>query len=870
MTPIEWRIMPFTFLVVFIPIFFGKPTISQIIDYLENRIKDLKGRLYLVMDPFPTPLDSKKYRKRTIRECSDLLKERESWEFVKFKISLKYILPILIFVLFILVKGVRIIRVNPEPILTYVEKPSEKNSPTLILAECSTLKKLYLIYDNKKKRMLHLGNGDFALIIKLEKSTDIRAGYRIWKSEMEKLTVVPALRVEELVVEYNFPGYLNVTPLHDTILEPEGKILIRVLSGTKVNYSGKTNAALGEVTGTLTQAKVDGKRFHGSFRVAGDKEIEVTLEDTLSFRRSSLYFTLKPIIDEPPTIEFISPGNEYKLNERMEVPITFQASDDYGLSLLKLLYGKEEMEIGKVMGARFIEDSLKLEIRNLFPGETLKVRATAIDLAGNITLTPPINIFMPTLEEMFSNYREFSDTLSTIAEDLQKKEEELIEKIEEYLLKSELNPQIRYGINETLKEQKDLLEDIEKMVELARKMQNPLIMEELSRINELLDELKVKELYRNLENIEKDKDYSERKLRDLNITQEKLLQALKLGRKSLESLKELLELNEFMSRAREIYSEQSEIAGSMPGDSLASIEEDLRDKLSKLTEEMKNSLNKELQEISEEFAKTDTEQKMSELIHEMRKGRMNRTTIEEIMKALESLYESLQNMCECRTGENVRRVLQQKGWELGFILRRHNDLIDKEPDILKGLIEQGLSEGVTQINKELETLFLMSFAFSPRVLSNLSEVSSKMDELGQEIITKKPLLSSMEKVKELLIESIIKLFTSPPRSGQEMMSAMNQIMLEQQSISMGLQQIIPLPANKQTDALRELSRKQRSLANKLREMGEALNPIARDMEEMAERMERGELDERVFERQMKVLDRLLEASKSIRRKEISK
>ena len=122
------------------------------------------------------------------------------------------------------------------------------------------------------------------------------------------------------------------------------------------------------------------------------------------------------------------------------------------------------------MGVRFIEDSLNLEVTNLMPGETLMVRAAAYDLSGNKTITPPINIFMPSLEEMFSNYREFSDTLSTKAYELQKKEEELIEKIEEYLFKSKLNPESIYGLKETLKEQKDLLGEIEKMVELAKKM----------------------------------------------------------------------------------------------------------------------------------------------------------------------------------------------------------------------------------------------------------------------------------------------------------------------------------------------------------------------------------------------------------------
>ncbi|MCK4225700.1 hypothetical protein KAX29_02285, partial [candidate division WOR-3 bacterium] len=130
--------------------------------------------------------------------------------------------------------------------------------------------------------------------------------------------------------------------------------------------------------------------------------------------------------------------------------------------------------------------------------------------------------------------------------------------------------------------------------------------------------------------------------------------------------------------------------------------------------------------------------------------------------------------------------------------------------------------------------------------------------------------SSMERVNNLLIESIIQLFSSPPGSGQAMLSAMTQIISQQKSISNQIQQLLPIPGNKGRGALAKLGQKQRKLASELREMGEAFSPIAKEMEDMADKMERGELDMKVMERQQRVLDRLLEVSKSIRRKEVSK
>jgi hypothetical protein len=862
--------MPFSFLVSSIPFIIRKPTLLKTVEYLENSIKELKGRLYLVMEPFQTPFDSKKYRKKSIRDCLKILEKREASEFCNFKIGLNYILIPIILIVILFTFRFHIKILNPNPSISYVKEITEENKPTLILAECPELQKLFLTYGNKKERMLHLGNKQFALLIKPEYTTEVIAGYRSWKSKSREIKVIPTLRIDELSLEYRFPDYLGILPLYDTILEPNNKILIRVLSGTKVKFYGKTNKILGGITGNFERGYVTGNSFSGILSIKEDIDINVELIDTFYHSKNNIYFNVRPIIDDPPSIEFVSPVDNFKLDEKMEVPIRLRAKDDFGLSLIKLLYKEEKIDLGDAMGERFLLDSLNLEVKNLLPGETLKVSAAAYDLAGNKTLTPPLNIFMPALSEMLGYYSDFSDTLSKVATDLEEDQKKLIEKIEEYILKSELNNEISYGIKETFEEQKELLKEIEKMVELAEKMEHPLITEELNRIHELLDELGINEFYKKLENIEKSEDFTDKRLRDLNISQKKLLEALKLGRKGLQSLKEFIELNEFLTRAEEIYTEQNEIAKGSPNDSLATLEEELKEKLSELISEMEKSWNDEIKELTNKFKNTETEEKMMNLAEEMRSGKMDKIKLEEIKKALLYLFQNLNNMCACRTGENIRKAIQQKGWELGFILRIHNNLIDRKPGILEGLTEQGLSEGVIKIEKELEKLFLLSFAFTPKVLTNLIEASSSMEELGHELSKVKPLHSSMERIKNLLIESIIGLFSVPPKSAESMMNAMNEILGEQQSISEQLQQILPLPGKRSIEILSELAQKQRSLAKRLRELGEVLEPIARDMEEAANRMEIGEIDEKVLDRQMELLDRLLEASKSIRRKDISK
>ena len=88
----------------------------------------------------------------------------------------------------------------------------------------------------------------------------------------------------------------------------------------------------------------------------------------------------------------------------------------------------------------------------------------------------------------------------------------------------------------------------------------------------------------------------------------------------------------------------------------------------------------------------------------------------------------------------------------------------------------------------------------------------------------------------------------------------------------GLGKLMPFPATdpKATGKLKGLAEKQRQLAEDLKKMGKAFEPLSSEMEEMANDLERGMLDRKLIERQKKVLDWLLEAEKAIKEGEVSR
>jgi len=876
MTPLEWKILPLTLIFSLIPFIFGKPNISETVEFLEKEIKELKGRLYLIMEPYTSALDSPVYKKRAIKESSSILKEIDIKRLTPLKINFKYpallgvvTLTLIIFSFFS--GGITLERISDIPVVTYADSRVEENHSALVLAKSTRLKKMFIFYNGGVRKMIDFGDGKFGVMVKIQKTSEVRVGYRTWKSEAIKIEATPYLFLSKLILDYRFPVYLEVQSFTDTLYEIEDEVLIQALEGTEVRFFGLTNRNLGSIEGAISDKSIDGRSFSGSFILKEKEKLSLTLTDSSSFSSYILDFFINPIKDEPPSVKFISPREEYQLGETMEVPVILHAEDDYGLFSAKLVCGKKEIELAVPRNVTFLEDSLMLEVGNLLPGETLELIGIAIDVAGKKTLSSPITIYMPTLEEIFSEYKALSDTLENYATDIEEKGKEITDKIGDFLYKNELGNENRYEINKTLKEQRNLIESMEKLADFVEKMRSPEISREIDNIKELLDNMHVKEFLNNLDNMMKNPNLSPEELNKLNTTQKEMLETLELFKKSLEYLKKLLELNEFSKRAEEIYEKQKEITSSQPTDSLSKIELELVAELEQLLRDMESSTDEKIKNIAQEFKKTNTLEEMKNLADNMKNEKTNQKAAEYIEENLRDLNMSLKNSREENLGEEFSKAIRQKGWELGFILHTHNDLIAAKASLEKGLIEQGLLEALDKVDKELKILFLKSLAFSPEIFKDLSRAKEKMKVLSLELTEKDVPKTSMERVNDLIIQAILKLFSAPTQSEEGLAGAIRQIIKQQNSILNGLGKNMPLPvpSPELNGYLKSLAERQRQLAEDLRGMGKAFESLASEMEKMANDLERGVQDKKLIERQKKVLDRLLEAEEAIKEGEVS-
>ena len=720
--------------------------------------------------------------------------------------------------------------------------------------------------------MINFGDGKFGTIAKIKRTSTIQVGYRTWRSDKTKLRVIPSLSVNELILKYQFPAYLGIKSFSDTLHEFKDEILIQALSGTQIQIGGVSNVGLGKITGNINNKVIKGRNFSGDFILKRKERIRVNLADDYLFSSCTLDFFIDPIKDEPPSIEFLSPREEFELGESMEVPVILEAEDDYGLSSIILHHGKEKTDLKIGANTRFLEDSITLRIRNLLTGETLKIRGIATDLAGNKTISPPLLIYMPTLEEILGQYNALRDTLENYTSDVEEREKAIADKIENLLYKGDLEGKTKYDIQRTLKEQKDLIESLKKLSELTEKFRTPEISYEIDRIKELIDNPQVEDFLMELNKTMEKTDISFEDLRKLNTNQADLLKSLELFKKSLEYLKKLLELNEFSRRAEEIYRKQKEITSQETNDSRAKLEKALSEELKSLLQDMEKSTEEGMKNIASEFRETKTLEEMVELAQVMKNGETNEKSVKKIEENLRNLALSINKSRENRLGEQITEELKEKAWELGFILRTHNNIIEMKPGLEKGLIEQGLLEALDKVEGELQQLLLKSLSFSPGVFKDIRRAKEKLKTLTLEHTEKNVPRSSMERVNDLLIQAILKLLSEPPPSSQNLASALREIIEQQNSIMQGLGKTIPIPTpgGKGSGSLKELAERQRELANALRKNGKAFGPLSSEMEQMAGDLESGILDKKLMERQRKVLDRLLEAEKSTREGDISR
>jgi hypothetical protein len=313
----------------------------------------------------------------------------------------------------------RVVRGGDLAVLARVTGP-QPGSVTLAFEEEGGMRLQYLMERQEERTYRHLlrdVDGDFR--------------YRIETSIASSLWF-PVETVEppspgSFEASYTYPAY---TGIETRRLAVNGDL--EALRGTSVELEFEASKELAEGRVFLGESAYEvvhtgGVRYRSSLYLNGEKSYRLELVDSEGFgNRTPLEYTIDYLPDRPPDVKIIEPLGETDLGSRGQISIFFQASDDYGLSRISLLYrnadGREVREKiftgppRKTVGEEYTWDVSSLDA---VPGSLLPVFLEAVD---NDTITGPkatlSNSFTLRVPDPDEEHRKTEQSLDEVIDDL--------------------------------------------------------------------------------------------------------------------------------------------------------------------------------------------------------------------------------------------------------------------------------------------------------------------------------------------------------------------------------------------------------------------------------------------------------------------
>ncbi len=205
------------------------------------------------------------------------------------------------------------------------------------------------------------------------------------------VSVVRAPRVARIDVDYTYPKGLGLVPRTE---QDGGDIYAPAGTDVRLRVHTDTAAATGRIVLTDSTAldlvaDAGGRTMSASLKVTNDKSYRVTLADAegLTSRGETEYF-IRTMDDRPPEVHVVKPASDRRVTPLEEVDIEAEATDDFGVTSLALVYsvrgGQETvvpLRVPPHQTTVSAEHTLFLEDLDVRPGDFVSYYLRARDLA---------------------------------------------------------------------------------------------------------------------------------------------------------------------------------------------------------------------------------------------------------------------------------------------------------------------------------------------------------------------------------------------------------------------------------------------------------------------------------------------------------
>lgn len=461
-----------------------------------------------------------------------------------------------------------------------------------------------------------------------------------------------------------------------------------------------------------------------------------------------------------------------------------------------------------------------------------------------------------TTTEMLEKYNKLQDLLNEMMTPEMKKAMEDLQDA----LKEEDGEKIREALEDLLADQKSFIESLDRSLSILEQLKNERKLEELTK--------RAEDLAR------REKDLQE----ELAGKDEKNQRALEFEQNAIsEETKSLLE--EMKKTADALPENRKDIANDLDSLRNSMSDPDLNQELAQTNQQIQNGEFSDASQSAEQNSKRL--QQMADQLGAM-SDQMKSQSKEELEQEMDQLFEQL--LILSRHQETVR----QQSVTLGISSPRYRSLAASQNSLLDGLAV-AMAE-VAEISKK-------TFFVGAQIAGELSLAKRRMQGAIERYTARRPREVSGEQRQAMaaIHRSLLKLNqakeemqqSSSSTGYEEMMEKLSQMAQQQQGINQGSQGMpMPMPGQSQTPGagqmgqLQKMAARQRALAEAMGQLEQqaqsmenllgSLDGLGKSMEEVAKDLDENNVNERTKRLQKRILQRLLDAQRSMQRRELSR
>ena len=524
-------------------------------------------------------------------------------------------------------------------------------------------------------------------------------------------------------------------------------------------------------------------------------------------------------------------------------------------------------------------------------------------------------------KEMMSRTLEESDLLQ---EEFEKKRRELLKK-------DELEWKDKEEIENMVSQQDQLSQNVEKSIEKMQEMiqeatKNEALTQEtlqkMEKIKELMEDINSAEMQELMQKM-KDKmsdlkaDDFKKALEEMKFSMEEFNQKLEQTLKMLEELKKNQSLEKMLGLTEEMKEMQSKLLeesdSADKGEELAKQQEDIKDKLQAIQDEMEKledmlnspsdkAVKDELAKMQDEIDMEQMAQQMENIAQQMKNQESSQTKgpQEQMLSQMQQMSESMmsmQSMMSSIKSQEAEEAKEKLIRELLFYSQKHQELfkvMDSDPFLI---FEQMITQH-EMVNLSLRKFFSIPevmLSLNPKFMFDLSNTMSAYnsfftDVSDKRVYTAKTHMTDIQAGLNLMVFALLSDEGNQQSGGsggmQDFMQQMQQMGQQQMAMNMLAQEMMqqlgsgkPQISSEMRGQMRQMSADENQLAENLKRMiqtnpqaqkqAAGLNRLIEELENVSNKLRFNKMDQDLLKQQENILSRMLEATKSINKKDQS-